>query len=77
MTFTDEKARARRVLMQQIITHPDAIADLLVELLERVERLEWMVCSHATETSRSEVQGTVDGTMQRLLKTDPVTFLPR
>lgn len=69
--------RERRELVQKCITHPDVIADLLLDLLTRVERLEWMVSEDVTPVSEYEVTGTVTQKLNALLQNDPVTFTSR
>lgn len=68
-------ARERRQLMQRIISHPDAIADLLLSLLARVEALEWDLQDHPT--GEVQVQATVEDRLHTLLRVDPVTSTRR
>lgn len=71
MAFRD--AEARRKLIQQVITHPDAIADLLLELLDRVEKLEWDMPPADRPTFLSDVREHVNGRLDTILRIDQVT----
>lgn len=81
MDVLERERLQRRMLMQTAVTHPDVIADLLLELMDRVEALEWdrpeCMPEGAGTTSPSEARGESTKKLEALLRTDPVTFKAR
>lgn len=71
----------RRMLMQTAVTHPDVIADLLLDLMDRVEALEWdrpeCMPEAAETTSPSSAREWSTKKLEALLHIDPVTLKAR
>ena len=57
----------RRALVQRIIARPDVYADLLLNLLDRVEALEWAALGNPQRTDDPTVQSNTHAILRELL----------